>query len=73
MTGEDRKYYALHYGHYPPPIIGSITYRLWQKFMRPWSPRSGNIVSEMSDKKKGEIIEKIKGIMDEYDQQTNKK
>ena len=72
MTGEDRKYYALHYGHYPPPIIGSITYRLWQKFMRPWSPRSGNIVSVMSDEKKRELIEKVNGIMDAYDQQTNK-
>jgi len=72
MTDKDRGYYELHYGNYPPPIIGSITNRLWQKFMKPWAPRSGNIVSEMSDEKKRELIEKVNGIIDAYDQQTNK-
>jgi hypothetical protein len=72
MTEEDRKYYELHYGHYPPPIIGSITYTLWQNVMRPWTPRSGNLVSEMSDEKKKELLEKIKGITNAYDQRANK-
>jgi len=72
MTEKDREYYALHYGHYPPPIIGSITYGLWQKYMRPWAPLSGNIVSIMSDKKKRELIEKVNRIMGAYDQKTSK-
>jgi hypothetical protein len=73
MTEEDRKYYELHYGHYPPPIIGSITHALWQEVMRPWTPRSGNLVSEMSDETKKELVKKIKGITNAFDQQTNKK
>jgi hypothetical protein len=73
MTEEERKYYELHYGHYPPPIIGSITHILWQNFMRPWTPRSGNLVSEMSDETKKKLLEKIKGVTNAFDQQANKK
>jgi hypothetical protein len=73
MTEEERKYYRLHFGNYPPPIMGSITHMLWQKFMKPWTPRSGNLVSEMSEGENQKLIEKIEGITNAYDKQTNKK
>jgi hypothetical protein len=39
--------YAL--GSYPPPKSDSVVYQLWKKHMRPWSRRSGNLVTKLSE------------------------
>ena len=34
MTDDEKKYYAINFGNYPPPIPESITNILWQKHMK---------------------------------------
>lgn len=69
MTKEEKEYYELHYGHYPPPIPDSITGALWRKYMRPWKEKSGNLLISMSEAEKerlskhmGPIFESLKKI-----------
>ncbi|MFC2165903.1 hypothetical protein ACFLT2_13025 [Acidobacteriota bacterium] len=66
MTDDEKKYYAINFGHYPPPIPESITNILWQKHMRPWTPKSGNLAIEMSEETKKEMSEKINEILEAY-------
>jgi hypothetical protein len=66
MTAAEKTYYAIHFGHYPPPMLDSITNILWQKHMRPWTPRSGNLVLEMSDETKKRLTDKINSIIAAY-------
>lgn len=66
MTSDEKQYYEIHFGHYPPPIHNSITYFLWQKHMRPWTPRSGNLAIEMSEENKKKMAEEINKIIEAY-------
>lgn len=67
MTKKEKAYYEKNFGHYPPPIQDSITNKLWQKHMRPWTPRSGNLAIDMPEEKKKKMAEKIKRIIDAYE------
>ncbi len=66
MTDDEKKYYEINFGHYPPPIPDSITNILWQKHMRPWAPKSGNLVKEMSEDVRNRLAEELIGIIDSY-------
>jgi len=66
MTDDEKKYYAINFGHYPPPIPDSITNILWQKHMRPWTPKSGNLAIEMPEETKKKMAERINKIIDAY-------
>ena len=64
MTKDEQRYYAVNFGHYPPPIPNSITNILWQKHMRPRTPKSGNLSIEMSENKKKKLVDKINSMID---------
>jgi pyruvate/oxaloacetate carboxyltransferase len=66
MTNDEKQYYEINFGNYPPPIQNSITYNLWQKYMRPWTPKSGNLAIEMPEETKKKMAEKINKIIDAY-------
>lgn len=52
MPADEKRYYAINFEHYPPPNPNSITNILWQKHMRPWTPKSGNLAIEMPEETK---------------------
>jgi hypothetical protein len=66
MTDDEKEYYAINFGHYPPPIPDSITNILWQKHMRPWTPKSGNLAIEMSEDAKKKLADELDNIIDSY-------
>ena len=66
MTDADKKLYEIHFGNYPPPLADSITYNIWLKRMRPWTPKSGNLAIEMSEDAKKKMADEINSIIDSY-------
>jgi hypothetical protein len=44
----------------------SLTNLLWQKHMRLWTPRSGNLAIDMSEEKRKDLAEKINKIFKSY-------
>ncbi|MFX1536940.1 MAG: hypothetical protein ACFFDI_22200, partial [Promethearchaeota archaeon] len=73
MTKKEKVYYEKNFGHYPPPIQNSITNKLWQKHMRPWSPGSGNLAIDMPEKRKKKMAEKINRIIKIYEESRGKR
>ena len=49
----------VNYGHYPVPKDGSVISGLWNKYMRPWRPLSGNILYGMSPEQRAQTIENM--------------
>jgi hypothetical protein len=64
MTDSDKRLYEIHFDHYPPPLADSITYDIWQKRMRPWTLKSGNLAIEMSEEVRKGLVDKINSIVD---------
>lgn len=58
---------AYNYGSYPPTNPKSVTYRLWQKYMKPWKPGSGNIVAKMTKEEQDRILRELQPLFDEID------
>jgi hypothetical protein len=60
LNDKDRLQYEIEFGHYPPPILGSITNELWQRQMRAWSPGSGNKAAGRSAEENKAELERLK-------------
>jgi hypothetical protein len=68
LSDGEREDYAYNYGSYPPAKDDSVTSRLWQKYMRPWRPGSGNRAVRMSEEEQKRLLEKLKPLMETFDE-----
>lgn len=72
LSATEKRDRAYDYGSYPPENPKSITYRLWQKYMKPWQPGSGNIVIKMPKEEQDEVLKKLQPLFDEIDKHKKK-
>jgi len=63
----ERREREYEYGSYPPFDEQSVTYRLWRKHMRPWTPGSGNRAIKMSKEEEQALLKKINSLMEGSD------
>ena len=69
LSEAEREQRAYDYGSYPPQNADSITAQLWVKYMRPWTPGSGNRALRMTEEEKEKLIEELKPFIDALDKQ----
>lgn len=55
LSDQEKKRRGIDFGSHPPQDEKYLTCRLWKKFMRPWRPRSGNILPTLSEEQKKKI------------------
>lgn len=58
---------ALNFGSYPPLNPESLAHRLWQRYMRPWKPGSGNRAIAMTPDEEQKLLEHLRPFMDAVD------
>ena len=59
LNDKDRIEFEKEFGSYPPPIIGSNTKEMWEKYMRPWTSGSGNRAAGRSAEENRKIAEEL--------------
>jgi len=67
LSPEERAGEAFALGSYPPPCRESIVFRLWQQYMRPWSPQMVNRATSLSDDARRAAIERVQGMYQAID------
>lgn len=70
LTEAAKRERGIDYGHYPPGKSDSVTHRVWQKYMRPWEPGSGNRALSMTDEERSRLMEYLRPFMDAIDKQS---
>lgn len=71
LSEGEKEQIAFDYGHYPPDLEGSVTAALWKKYMRPWTPGSGNRAIRMSEEEKARLLDYLRPIQSAIDQLEN--
>jgi len=65
LSKKEKQKRFYDYGSYPPFNEGSITYRLWRKYMKPWEPGSGH--TKMTKEEEARFTERLKAVLDVID------
>jgi len=70
LSKNDKKNRIENYGHYPPEMPESFTYRCWQKYM---GPRTIHKPSKMTDEEQELFFKKIKPVQEFIDRLHERK
>lgn len=73
LSDDEKEQNAFDYGSYPPELEGSITSALWKKYMRPWTPGSGNRAIRMSKEEKDRLLAFLGPLGEAMDKLKNDK
>jgi len=68
LADQQKEERAYDFGSYPPLNPESPTHQVWQKYMRPWEPGSGNRAIRMTPEQREKLLNHIKPMMDAIDQ-----
>jgi len=52
------------YGNYPPVNLQSVTYQVWQKYMRPRGPSSGNLAIGMTKEQQESMMDRLRPVVE---------
>ena len=72
LSEEEKRDRAYNYGIYPPVDPESVTYKLWQKYMKPWKPSSGNRAIKMTKEEQDRIIKQLQPIFEAINKYKHK-